>query len=329
MNPQSSRSRSPGCVRGVPVRSCLILGIGATVAFVSVVSGLWIWQLQNRIETLQAELGELRGEHEAAKAHSVTIQSTATSLESRLASLEAISGSAAESAGEHEQLPLWQAPLAEMQIRLAALQAELQDLTGRMETLHATENEAAQTLPQEVRLTVARQRQGHNLSCESSAASMTAHYHGVSLSESEVLAALPLNNNPHLGFRGNVDGPTGGVEDYGVYAGPILEVVNDRGLRAVPVQGGLEGIRAAVARGNPAIAWVTYNCQPQTPTTMSSDGQKVTLVPFQHVVVVTGYNSEGFWANDPWDGQEDFYSLADFERSMSYFGDMAIEVAAP
>ena len=31
------------------------------------------------------------------------------------------------------------------------------------------------------------------------------------------------NDNPHSAFGGNVDGPTGGIQDYGVYAGPILD----------------------------------------------------------------------------------------------------------
>jgi uncharacterized protein YvpB len=158
---------------------------------------------------------------------------------------------------------------------------------------------------------------------------MAAQYHGVPLSEADVLAALPRDDNPHLGFRGNIDGPTGSIEDYGVYAKPIMAVLNDHGLRATPVQGGLDGIKAAIARGNPVIVWVTYNCVVSTPTTMNIAGQKVTLVPYQHVVVVTGYDGGGIWANDPYDGLEDYYTLADFERAMSYFGDMAVEVAAP
>jgi uncharacterized protein YvpB len=158
---------------------------------------------------------------------------------------------------------------------------------------------------------------------------MVAEYHGVSLSEDDVLAALPLDDNPHLGFRGNVDGPTGGLQDYGVYAGPILSILKSQGLSAWPVEGGLDGIRAAITRGNPVIAWVTYDCQPSTPSTEMIEGVAVTLVPWQHVVVVTGYNPEGVWANDPWDGQEDFYAIADFERALGYFGNMAIEVAAP
>jgi uncharacterized protein YvpB len=140
---------------------------------------------------------------------------------------------------------------------------------------------------------------------------------------------VPLDENPHLGFRGNVDGPTGGIEDYGVYAGPLLDVLNKQGLRARPVDDGLRGIKRAIARGNPVIAWVTYDCQAVIPVTRMIGDQEVTLVPYQHVVVVTGYNGEGIWANDPWDGKEDFYPAADFERAMSYFNDMAIEVAVP
>jgi uncharacterized protein YvpB len=114
-----------------------------------------------------------------------------------------------------------------------------------------------------------------------------------------------------------------------VYAGPILEILNARGLQARTVTDGVEGIKSAIVRGNPVIAWVTYDCQPSIPTTKEIDGQEVTLVPNQHVVVVTGFNAEGVWANDPWDGQEDFYQMGDLQRAMSYFGDMAIEIAAP
>ncbi len=333
MNPERMQSRPLGYRRGAPVttaRRGLLLGIGVAMVLVALLLGLWIWQQQSwtkqidsSVKALQAELGALREEHEATQAQVITMRN-------RLAFLEEKSGSADETATEPDQVALLQASLAEMQGRVSDLQAELDGLAERMEMTVPdvpAEDEPAQTLPQEVHLSVARQKQGHNLSCESSAASMAAQYHGVPLSESEVLAALPMNDNPHLGFRGNVDGPTGGIEDYGVYAGPILEILNGQGLHAWPVEGGLEGIRAAIARGNPVIAWVTYDCQPQIPTTTSIDGQEVTLVPFQHAVVVTGYNDQGFWANDPWDGQEDFYLLAHFEWAMSYFGDMAIEVA--
>jgi uncharacterized protein YvpB len=158
---------------------------------------------------------------------------------------------------------------------------------------------------------------------------MAAQYQGVPVTEEEIVAALPRNDNPHLGFRGNIDGPYGSIDDYGVYAEPVLQVLNSRGLRATLIDGGLEGIKAAIARGNPVVAWVTYNCSVRTPVVTTIGGQEVTLVPYEHVVVVTGYNDSGVWANDPYDGQEHFYATADFQRALGYFGNMAIEVAAP
>lgn len=337
MNPWRStlsRRRSRR-VAGYPV-AWLIPGVAMMIILAAAAMGLWAWHQHSQLQRLQAdmmqvgrELEALQREHKATNAQFLALQGTATVLADRTATLEA-----REQAQEPAVLPAQevvdlQAALSGMQRTVNGLKAEVDDLALRMETLESTQGEAAPILAREAHLRVARQQQGHNLSCESSAVSMVAGYHGVPLSEAEALAALPLNANPHLGFRGNVDGPTGGLEDYGVYAGPILELLNKRGLRAWPVEDGLGGIKAALARGNPVIVWVTYNCQPGTPTVVSIDGQEVTLVPYQHVVVVTGYDTEGVWANDPWDGQEDFYPFADFERAMSYFDDMAIEVAAP
>ena len=106
-------------------------------------------------------------------------------------------------------------------------------------------------------------------------------------------------------------------------------MLREQGLDARAIEDGLAGIKGALARGNPVVAWITYNCQPGNPTTVTVDGQAVTLVAYQHAVVLTGYDDEGVWANDPWDGQEDFYANDDLERAMGYLGDMAIEVGPP
>jgi uncharacterized protein YvpB len=279
----------------------------------------------------------LRSERQATDSQLRALEGTAAEMESRLAALEASDPAqqlaalqaAVETANDPEQIADMQDSLVQLQARISQFQATLDDVGARLDAIDSTGSMSSETLPLEVDLPIAPQRQTHNLSCESSAASMAAQYLGVPLTEAEVLAALPLHDNPHLGFRGNVDGPTGGTTDYGVYAGPILTILNNQGLQARLVEDGLAGIKAAVARGNPVIAWVTYNCLPSTPIEVTIDGQAVTLVPNQHVVVVTGYNAEGVWANDPWDGQHDFYPTADLVRAMGYFGNMAIEIGKP
>lgn len=182
--------------------------------------------------------------------------------------------------------------------------------------------------PAEMRLQVPVQRQSHNLSCEASAASMAASYLGIPLAEADILSALPRHENPHLGFRGSLDGPYGGLDDYGVYADPVAEVLEAAGLRAVPVVGGLDGIRQALARGHPVLAWITYDTWAQTPVeVVLSNGDAVTLVNYEHVVVVTGYDQAGVWVNDPYDGQEEYYPNADMVRALGYLGNMALEVS--
>jgi uncharacterized protein YvpB len=319
-------------ILAVAISSCLALIV-------------WTWLQEDEIKSLRSSLEAQQREQDALEASLVALEGTAAVLEERLTDLatgaQATGGSTwaeSDTAGgdQHQEIEELRAALSEIRPEVSDLRMEVSDIRSDLSVVMdsvdsptTTTETPAQPVPPTARLTVARQKQSHNLSCESSAASMVAQYHGLQLSEEEVLTSLPVNSNPHLGFRGNVDGPTGGIDDYGVYAQPILEILNARGLRAGLVDGGIEDIKAAIARGNPVIAWVTYNCLPSTPTTKVIDGQEVTLVPNQHVVVVTGFSAEGVWANDPWDGQEDFYETRDFERAMSYFGEMAIEIAAP
>jgi uncharacterized protein YvpB/cell division protein FtsB len=331
MNREISRRRSPPLV--VP----FVLVIIVLVVLIGILLGWLAWQRAGQVEALEAQVDHLRSERQATESQLRALEGTAAEMESRLAALEASDPAqqlaalqaAVETANDPEQIADMQDSLVQLQARISQFQATLDDVGARLDAIDSTGSMSSETLPLEVDLPIAPQRQTHNLSCESSAASMAAQYLGVPLTEAEVLAALPLHDNPHLGFRGNVDGPTGGTTDYGVYAGPILTILNNQGLQARLVEDGLAGIKAAVARGNPVIAWVTYNCLPSTPIEVTIDGQAVTLVPNQHVVVVTGYNAEGVWANDPWDGQHDFYPTADLVRAMGYFGNMAIEIGKP
>jgi uncharacterized protein YvpB len=324
--------------RSAPAVVLLLAGILVVATVALAVLALTAWQRTRQVQALQSQVDGLLAERQATNRDLIDLRSTATAMEGRLATLEANDPAqqlaaledAVASAGDSQEVVALRATLGEIQARVNGFQGTLDDLASRLQALESIGGSQSETaLPPQARLAVARQKQSHNLSCESSAAAMVAQYHGLALSEAAVLKALPLNANPNLGFRGNVDGPTGSIEDYGVYAGPILAILNARGLRAWQVEGGLAGTRAAIARGNPVIAWVTYDCMVSTPTTTTIDGQEVTLVPYQHVVVVTGYDAGGVWANDPWDGLEHYYANPDFERAMSYFGGMAVEVAAP
>jgi uncharacterized protein YvpB len=173
-------------------------------------------------------------------------------------------------------------------------------------------------------------KQEHSLSCESSAAAMAANFQGVAVSEQDILLSLPYHENPYEGFRGNIDGPHGGTDDYGVYAAPVQQALAAKGLQVELLQGGTDAIRAHIRQGKPVIVWITYEMQVQVPVQVTlTDGQTVTMVPFEHTVVVVGYNRDGLWVNDPYAGTQDFYLEGDFARSFAYLGNMGLVVGLP
>ncbi|MDD3826559.1 MAG: C39 family peptidase [Anaerolineae bacterium] len=319
-----------------PASARLLVAILVLAAVPVVMLAAWTVFQATQIRDLQRQVVALDVARRAAEAQATQQANIAGDLEARLHAVEALDmGRQIEALRAQLETDRGPEQDAELEVRLAGIQAavdgfqgDLEDLAAQIQSLDSG-GALPPALPGQVRLQVPAQKQGHNLSCESLAASMAARYQGVALDEEEVLAALPRHPNPHLGFRGSVDGPPGGLEDYGVYAGPILAVLREQGLDARAIEDGLAGIKGALARGNPVVAWITYNCQPGNPTTVTVDGQAVTLVAYQHAVVLTGYDDEGVWANDPWDGQEDFYANDDLERAMGYLGDMAIEVGPP
>ena len=173
-------------------------------------------------------------------------------------------------------------------------------------------------------------KQEHSLSCESSAAAMAARFYGLPIGESDVLNALPRHEDPNLGFRGNVDGSYGGVDDYGTHAEPIRQVLYEMQLKVSHLNGGVDEIKQHIRAGRLVIAWITYRTQVQIPrqVTLSND-TTVTMVPYEHAVLVVGYNADGLWVHDPYDGTRTWYKEGDFRRSFAYLGNMALVVGPP
>lgn len=269
-----------------------------------------------------SEVGDLRAEIEALRKEQYLTQRDIAALTDKVESLEKVVSSQVI-----RSVTALGTDIEALRRDQTAIRSEIEKLASDMESLKNTKLEE-KTCPVEVKLDAPRYKQAHSLTCEASAASMVANFHGVSLSEEEIIKALPRDENPDLGFRGRLDGAPGGLADYGVYANPIRKILIANGLEATYVEDGLEGIKRALDRKHPVIAWVTYRLWVQEPVEITlSTGQKVKMVNYEHTVVITGYNQEGFWVNDPYDGQEYFYRSTDFARAFGYLDNMALEVA--
>ena len=167
---------------------------------------------------------------------------------------------------------------------------------GQRLTIPASVSAPPQSAPAPggTRLSVPLYGQQHTLSCEAAAARMLAEYYGVVKGEGWFQNAFGLSADPHAGFRGNVDGTFGWIDDYGTYAEPVVRVLLGAGVDAT-VRYGMTyaDLRAALDRGAPAIVWAS----PRGEFYDMPEGYR--LVPEEHTYVVVGYDAAGFTVYDP------------------------------
>lgn len=166
----------------------------------------------------------------------------------------------------------------------------------------------------------------HNLSCEYAAAKMVTAYWGEMVPESQFIANIPVRNNPHFGYRGNIDGGGGGLADYGIYSEPIANYLDSLGFYTNAFYGEVASLKAEIASGHPVVVWLTIALQYASPVRTIQDGSPVKLVPGEHAVVVTGYDAGGVYVNGPAQGIRARFDWASFERSWGYFDNMALSI---
>lgn len=136
--------------------------------------------------------------------------------------------------------------------------------------------------------------QSYNLDCETRSAIDLAAFFGVKIDYMSFLTGLPKSDDPNEGFVGNYWDARGGLppNGYGVYEKPIAEQLSRFGLPAVSaVNFTWDMVKAQLSAGNPVMAWVVGNTTGGTPLSYTpSSGRTTTVVPYQHTVVVVGYD---------------------------------------
>jgi uncharacterized protein YvpB len=169
--------------------------------------------------------------------------------------------------------------------------------------------------------------QWYNLSCEYAAAAAVTLYWGDLVSQRDFIREVPSSPNPHLGFRGDINGEGGGIGDYGVYAEPLVPVLEQHDYNATVFYGGVSRLKANVAAGNPVVVWITVGKYVErTVYRRSFNGDTFKLVPGEHAVVVYGYDSGGVKVMDVGDGGFYYTDWDSFLRRWSYFDQMALVI---
>jgi uncharacterized protein YvpB len=168
--------------------------------------------------------------------------------------------------------------------------------------------------------------QQHNLSCEYSATRAAVARWGGTLSEVDFINYIGTNPNPHLAFRGNINGSFGGTMDYGIYAEPLALYLNSRGYYTKLLTGDIAEFKAEIVRGRPVVVWVPSGMSYSNVYKTSYEGLDFKLMPYEHAVTVYGYDENGIFVADPAFGSYDYYSWNSFIRAWGYLDKMAMSV---
>ena len=153
---------------------------------------------------------------------------------------------------------------------------------------------------------------------EAAAVEIATGYWAAPIAQDQVLAELPVSDDPHQGYR-TVDG-------YGVYAEPLATMLERYGFHSGVFYGDAETLRAQLDAGAPVIAWTTQGMQVSELAPYTDGVNDFNLAPDKQAIVVYGYDASGVFVVDPSDGQYKHVAWEDFQSAWDAFGDMALAV---
>lgn len=163
------------------------------------------------------------------------------------------------------------------------------------------------------------------LSCEYAATSAVTAYYGKQIPETTFVDDIGFNANPDKGFRGQIDGTWGGIDDYGVYPGPILDDLKRRGFpNSYRFAGEIPKLKDAIAHDHPVVAWIVGTYGDSERMQETQDGIAFFLVPYEHAVTVYGYDDTGVWVLDVGDAMKEHVMWAIFVHAWMQLDGMAL-----
>jgi uncharacterized protein YvpB len=203
------------------------------------------------------------------------------------------------------------------------------------------------------RLPIGTQRMQMPLDCEAASLTTALESIGVRTTQQYVQGHFPTDTrapvlgadglpaqwgDPYTSFVGYVMGSEPGSNSHwaryagwGAYAPVVARVAQSLG---VPVASQLTGwnphaLYAAVEAGHPVLVWTTVDYSSQTARTWKAwDGRTVPWTEAGHVVVLMGVNPTAgtLEFSDPLTGSYNGTTMAQFARTFTIYGDMAIVI---
>jgi uncharacterized protein YvpB len=162
-----------------------------------------------------------------------------------------------------------------------------------------------------------------SLSCEYAAITIATQG---AVSEYAVEELVPKAENPHNGYRGNINGKWGNTTDYGVYAEPLAAVLPQFGYVGDVFYGGNSGIQMMeyLDQGIPVVVWL--GLWGDTSFQETAGGSTFTLLPGLHVMVAYAYDEKNVYLSDPGTAGLIAYNWTDFRNMYGILDGMSLAV---
>jgi len=155
--------------------------------------------------------------------------------------------------------------------------------------------------------------------CEVTSLSMLLHYSEIPVDKLELaekvkkdptpfkgssLRSISEWGDPNEGFVGDI---TGKRKGYGVYHGPLFELLEEYAKdQAVDLTGEeFTAIEWALTNGKPVVIWTTAHFSPTEEwVTWKKNGRTIRATFKEHVVLLVGYDDQFVYLNDPLSGNK-------------------------
>lgn len=169
-------------------------------------------------------------------------------------------------------------------------------------------------------------QQQRGLSCEYASLAIATGMLGDWVSEYDFESVVPLNDNPHWGYRGDITGSWGNTTDYGIYSAPLVPALAQFGFQGDAFYGGRGDLTAQIDMGRPTVVWIGVRGGENSFYEWTADGSRYQLTPYMHVVVVYGYDDGGVYISDPGNGSLSYMDWGTFEWMWGVMDGMALAV---
>lgn len=138
-------------------------------------------------------------------------------------------------------------------------------------------------------------QQQRGLSCEYASLHIATTLLGDPVFEYVFDDLVPQNENPHVGYRGNILGEWGNTDDYGVYNEPLAEALTQVGA----FFGGKQDLQEQIGLERPVVVWLGVWDNAESFDTWTGDGNRYQLTAGMHVLVAHGYDEDFVYLTDP------------------------------